>query len=137
MHKVFVYGTLLSGESNDISNLIKNPVFRGAARVCGQLFDLGAYPGLVLGANCADGFVVGELYEVNDRALAILDALEEIGEAVSGPLRIGRHEGDEYLRVMTQCLFADRTLPCWVYELRSPYLAGARRIDCGDWRRRI
>ena len=46
---VFVYGTLRRGGSNDITRLAPAPRFVGSAQLAGQMYDLGAYPGLILG----------------------------------------------------------------------------------------
>lgn len=71
--RLFVYGSLMTGESN-------HRVMRGA-RCLGptstvaafELFDLGAFPGLVRGGATS---VVGELFEVDDEGLARLDEFE-------------------------------------------------------------
>jgi gamma-glutamylaminecyclotransferase len=71
--RVFVYGSLLSGEPNHR--------ILASARCVGEthterrfaLHDLGAYPAMVAGGAHA---VVGEVYEVDARTLASLDALE-------------------------------------------------------------
>ena len=46
---VFVYGTLRRGGDNDITRLHPVPVWVGAATIKGVLYDLGRYPGVVLG----------------------------------------------------------------------------------------
>jgi gamma-glutamylaminecyclotransferase len=73
MTRVFVYGSLLSGEPN-------HRVLRGARRV-GEartaarfaLHDLGAYPAMIDGGARA---IAGEVYEVDEKTLARLDVLE-------------------------------------------------------------
>ena len=71
---VFVYGTLLVGESN-------HRFLKGAQLISPEartqpgfrLHDLGPYPGLTRGGEQA---VVGEVYEVDEPTLAALDRLE-------------------------------------------------------------
>lgn len=74
MTEVFVYGSLLSGETN-------HHVMRGAVLVRATstvaaftLFDLGPYPALLGGGATA---VEGELYGVDARLLARLDRFED------------------------------------------------------------
>lgn len=76
LQKVFVYGTLLKGNSNhdyylDESNLIGEAVLEGYA-----LYELGSYPGVkrMLGQK-----VKGEVYEVDDETLQKLNYLEGEG----------------------------------------------------------
>lgn len=71
--RVFVYGTLLRGESNE--RFLRSARLVGAARTrpAFTLYDLGAFPGLVEGGSVA---VTGEVYEVSEETLAALDRLE-------------------------------------------------------------
>jgi gamma-glutamylaminecyclotransferase len=71
--RVFVYGTLLAGECNHrhlvnarlVAEVKTEPAFR--------LYDLGPFPGLVAVGSDA---VIGEVYEVEEPTLAMLDQLE-------------------------------------------------------------
>ena len=71
MSKVFVYGSLLRGESN-------HRVLGGSKMVGigllpdAVMYDLGSYPAVVRGEGC----VVGEVYEVTTDVLRALDRLE-------------------------------------------------------------
>lgn len=83
---IFVYGTLLRGESRE--KLL--PGTRFPARVPGQLFVLagGAYPGCKLSGR-PDSYVQGEMVEVDDvpAVLRVLDRVEGFrGHGVSGSL---------------------------------------------------
>lgn len=71
--RVFVYGTLLSGERNH--HLLAHARLVGEARTepLFSLYDLGAFPGLVPRGSQA---VAGEVYEVDEPTLAALDRLE-------------------------------------------------------------
>src|SRR5512142_3139353 len=72
---VFVYGTLRRGERNDIARYRPPPLFVGPTSIDGCLYDLGAYPGIVLGGG---GRVVGEVYRITAAVEAALDVLEEV-----------------------------------------------------------
>lgn len=71
--RVFVYGTLLAGEGN-------HRLLEGARLVCAaitrpeyRMHDMGYFPAIVAGGECA---IVGEVYEVTALTLAQLDRLE-------------------------------------------------------------
>ena len=69
--KLFVYGTLMKGESNHL--WLDNALFLGDdERENAQLFDLGAYPMMLSGK----GIVRGELYHVPLKTVLLLDELE-------------------------------------------------------------
>jgi gamma-glutamylcyclotransferase (GGCT)/AIG2-like uncharacterized protein YtfP len=71
--RVFVYGTLLSGEPNH--RLLDDRDLVGPARTEARftLFNFGAFPAMVEGGETA---VTGEVYEVDAQTLARLDRLE-------------------------------------------------------------
>jgi gamma-glutamylaminecyclotransferase len=114
MHRVFVYGTLLIGESNH--QLIEGSRFIGPARtVLGyRLFDLGPFPAMI--AEGA-GSVAGEVFEVTSAVLEALDRLE------------GHPEW--YQR--TTIALADGT-SADAYLMRPEQVEGRLSIASGDWR---
>jgi len=71
--RVFVYGTLLSGEPNH--RLLVDAALVGEARTepVFELVSLGAFPAMVADGRTA---VAGEVYEVDAATLAELDRLE-------------------------------------------------------------
>lgn len=72
---VFVYGTLLRGEGNHDYYLQGNRC-KGKATVSGyEMYNIGAYPGIVPGARS----IPGEVYEVDYETLQNLDDLEGEG----------------------------------------------------------
>lgn len=73
-HAVFVYGTLKRGERHH--HLLASARFVGRGRTAPRfgLVDMGGYPAMVEGGRTA---VEGEIWEVDDRTLEKLDALEE------------------------------------------------------------
>jgi len=71
--RVFVYGTLLSGEPNH--RLLADAELVGAARTEPDfdLVSLGAFPAMIAGGATA---IAGEVYEVDRPTLDALDRLE-------------------------------------------------------------
>ena len=65
-HLVFVYGTLRRGGAGAMSIRFPNSQFIADAKVSGSLYDLGAYPGVLL--NESNSLVIGEVYEVDDNS---------------------------------------------------------------------
>ena len=113
--RVFVYGTLLSGEPNH--PVLAAAVLVGEARTGHEfeLVSLGAFPAMVPGGGTS---VTGEVYEVDSTTLGALDRLE-------GHPRFYRRstvrldDGGEVL----------------AYLLTPDQVRGRPRIDSGDWRR--
>jgi gamma-glutamylcyclotransferase (GGCT)/AIG2-like uncharacterized protein YtfP len=98
---LFVYGTLKRGCSNHAH--LAGQTFVAAARTPSgyRLYDLGGYPGLYPHAGDTAG-VTGELWSVDDAALARLDRFE------------GVHEG-LYRRTPLRLLAPHDTLPVHAY----------------------
>ncbi len=122
---VFVYGTLLRGESN-AHVLHDRPVRRvREARVRGALLETGQpYPVMVLDAGST---VHGELVELDDvgSRLGPLDALEEF----DGYGRPGRL----YHRTLVDAATDDGARRAWTYVAGETVGRGAR-IASGSWR---
>ena len=113
--KVFVYGTLLSGQENH-RLLLRSCLVSAAAQTMPEfeLVDLGAFPALVDGGRTA---VAGEVYDVDDATLERLDSLE------SHPTFYERRK----IRL------ADGT-SALAYFGKESWTSGRPRLDCGDWR---
>ncbi|WP_206174262.1 gamma-glutamylcyclotransferase family protein [Variovorax sp. RKNM96] len=120
MPHVFVYGTLRRHGRNDIARYRPTPVFVGEAGIAGTLYDLGAYPGIVLGGV---GRVKGEIYRVEPEVEAALDLLEEVAEDDSG----------EYIKREVRVAIGAQSLECLVYEIHPSRIAGHPVIGDGDW----
>ncbi|MGJ7506874.1 gamma-glutamylcyclotransferase family protein [Variovorax sp. GT1P44] len=118
---VFVYGTLRCGGRNDIARFHPKPEHVANARIAGTLYDLGAYPGAVLGGS---GKVVGEIYRIAPELEVQLDALEEVRPDDSG----------EYIKreLLVEVAGGER-LPCLVYEIHPERIRGRTVISSGDW----
>ncbi|PMS35219.1 gamma-glutamylcyclotransferase family protein [Trinickia symbiotica] len=127
MRYVFVYGTLRAGEINDIVRAaarhdIEAPRLTGTAAVRGRLYDFGLYPGLVLDAAAA-GLVHGDVYEIDDALVPVLDEIEEVYPGVEGLFKS---------REVTVAVDG-RNLTCLYYPVDAESVAGLPRIEIGDW----
>jgi gamma-glutamylcyclotransferase (GGCT)/AIG2-like uncharacterized protein YtfP len=120
MPHVFVYGTLRRHGRNDIARYRPAPVFVAEANIAATLYDLGAYPGAVLGGA---GRVKGEVYRIEPAVAAALDVLEDVAGDDSG----------EYIKRQVRVEIGARWLDCLVYEIHPTRIAGRRVIESGDW----
>lgn len=119
--QLFVYGSLLKGMS--LSSYMEGTRFLGPAYVKADMFYLGFYPGIIKGSN----IVYGELYEVNEEQLPIIDEVEdyiELDNKRSAYLRrpIDAYRLSDGKKVRTQAYFYNR----------SP--EGKSLIKSGDYR---
>lgn len=112
-HRVFVYGTLLTGERNHY--LMSSARLLGAASTppLYDLLDLEDYPALV--AN-GETVVHGEVYEIDEATLERLDALE--------------NHPDYYQRREISLDDGSRAL---AYLLPRALAPSASRIESGRW----
>ena len=117
---VFVYGTLRRGGRNDIARFRPEPFHVADAAIAGTLYDLGAYPGVVLDGK---GRVVGEIYSIEPEVEAALDVLEEVADDDSG----------EYIRRHVTVEAGAQHFECLVYEIHPSRIAGRAVIRSGDW----
>lgn len=120
-YRVFVYGTLLTGEEN---HEVAAPYVRAACpgKVNGRLYNVGPYPALVLGE---EGEVEGEWLTVTEEGLKAMDELEDYVE--------GRRD-NEYERVWVRD--ARKPIEGYVYVYPPEKAAGLPLIPSGSWRRR-
>jgi gamma-glutamylcyclotransferase (GGCT)/AIG2-like uncharacterized protein YtfP len=117
---VFVYGTLRRGGRNDIARFSPLPAHVADARIAGTLYDLGAYPGAVLGGH---GRVLGEIYRITQSVEAQLDLLEEVKPDDAG----------EYIKRDVWVAVGDEHLLCLVYEIHPERIVDKPVIAGGDW----
>ena len=117
-HLVFVYGTLRRGSARDMSTRFPNAKFIGDAKVTGSLYDLGAYPGLLL--NEGNSSVIGEVYEVDDELLNELDAFEA---------------SSSYWRKQVEISLGSDKRVSWIYtpEDNPEFYSLRTLITSGDW----
>lgn len=126
MPQVFVYGTLRAGEANDIllaaqRHGIAAPTLIGVGTIAGHLYDFGNYPGLVL--DRAGGPVLGDIYEIADALVPVLDEIEEIYPG----------QPSLFVRRTHVVTSAERALACLLYPVAESTVAGLPRIESGDW----
>lgn len=114
--RVFVYGTLRRGGSNDWR--MSGASWIGPAEVAGRLYRVDWYPGLV--PDPLAGPVTGELHEVDAAMLAALDD----------------YEGPEYRRVRARVALRGAvggdTCEAWLWEWLGD-IDETRRLATGDW----
>ena len=117
-HKVFVYGTLLTGERN--AHWAKNAK-RRPATTRGTIYDTGyGFPAFVKDGETR---IVGEILTVDDEGFASMDRLE-------GYPRLYRRE-----EIFVYPSTGGR-VKAWVYIMNS-LPANAKIIAGGDWRNRL
>jgi len=122
-HHIFVYGTLRRGGSRSIEDNFPPADFVSSGCITGELYDLGPYPGLLLQGNKP---VVGEVYQIDDAVLELLDAYE--GCNPSDP------EHSEYQRLSITALLPNGTsVDCHVYEISKNLTLGRSVVHGGDW----
>ena len=128
---VFVYGTLRRGDVRDITHLQPPPVFVGVASVQGVLYNLGAYPGLLLGG---EGRVTGEVYAITAALEQQLDSIEEVWPQPTG--EYSKREVEVQLRQHQANHEAPEAagLLCLLYEIDPARARGRPVILSGDWR---
>ncbi|AWO76132.1 MULTISPECIES: gamma-glutamylcyclotransferase family protein [Geobacillus] len=119
-YRVFVYGTLLTGEEN---HEVVAPYVRAvcSGKVNGRLYNVGPYPALVLGE---EGEVEGEWLTVTEEGLKAMDELEDYVEGRSN---------NEYERVWVRD--ACKPIEGYVYVYLPEKAAGFPLIPSGSWRR--
>jgi gamma-glutamylcyclotransferase (GGCT)/AIG2-like uncharacterized protein YtfP len=127
---LFVYGTLrqalIENVSAELAALMQSLSFIGTGMTYGQLFDLGEFPGAIVGANFATR-IVGEVYEM-PHPQAVFAVLDEYEGFIPGEL-----EASMFARIIENILLPDgRTLPCWLYVYNDWVLNG-RLIEAGDY----
>ena len=117
-HLVFVYGSLRRGGPGEMSIRFPNAKFIADAKVSGSLYDLGAYPGLLL--DKSNSLVVGEVYEVDDKLLSELDDFEA---------------SSHYCRKQVEVSISDHSSTSWIYvpEGGPDFYSDRTLIISGDW----
>jgi len=115
-HLVFVYGTLRRGGGRAMSIRFPNSKFIADAQVSGSLYDLGAYPGLLLDGS--NSLVIGEVYEVDEETLNELDEFEA---------------SSHYWRKQVEISLGARRQVCWTYEPSHEFYSPRTLITSGDW----
>jgi gamma-glutamylcyclotransferase (GGCT)/AIG2-like uncharacterized protein YtfP len=120
---LFVCGTLMKGLLR--SHLLGDYTFHGPAVIDQtDLYDLGAYPGIRNGS----GIVVGELNQIEEKDLSILDSVE-------GYIPEDKPKSLFTRKATTVTMLADgRTVDAFCYYYNRD-IGGAHQISHGDYRR--
>jgi gamma-glutamylcyclotransferase (GGCT)/AIG2-like uncharacterized protein YtfP len=115
-HLIFIYGSLRRGSAGAMSIRFPNSKFVAEAKVNGNLYDLGLYPGLVL--NGSNSLVTGEVYEVDDEVLSELDDFEATSN---------------YCRRQVEIPLGNQLTVGWTYEPNPGSYDPDALITSGDW----
>jgi gamma-glutamylcyclotransferase (GGCT)/AIG2-like uncharacterized protein YtfP len=113
---VFIYGSLRRGCARSMAVRFPGSKFIAGAKVHGILYDLGAYPGLLL--NESNSMVTGEVYEVDDEIMAELDEFEA---------------SSHYRRKQVELSLDGQAALCWTYEPDPEFYALNTLVTSGDW----
>ena len=99
-----------------MSDLFPAAKLIGQANLLGSLYDLGAYPGLLL--DEANSLVMGEVYEIDDEILRVLDEIEA---------------ASDYGRKQVEVSLGKHSVRCWVYKPNAQLAPQRILIASGDW----
>ncbi len=131
---LFVYGTLrkelVKQVSPELQAIMQSLRFISTGQIQGELFNLGAYPGAIVGAAFQTK-IVGEVYELPEshNTLDILDVYEGF---IPGEL-----EASLFARSAEAITLADgRQLECWMY-LYNDWVATGSLIESGDYVKQV
>ena len=127
---LFVCGTLrkalVKNTSPEIAALMQGLTFIGLGSLSGQLYDLGEYPGAIVGENFMTQ-IIGEVYELSEPQ-AVLDVLDVYEGFIPGEL-----EASLFARLQASVVLSDgQQLECWLYAYNDWVLNG-RLIEGGDY----
>ncbi|QEI04735.1 gamma-glutamylcyclotransferase [Pigmentiphaga aceris] len=125
-HHVFAYGTLRSGEANDLavhaeSRGLPPPRTLGQARVPGRLVDFGGWPGLIDDGTLPG--VLGEVFDVDASLLPLMDEIEEHVPGVDGC----------FVRRSIALQLDGLAVQAHYYPIDTRFLGDAVAIDHNDW----
>lgn len=122
MYNVFVYGTLRKEETND-HYLLNAKFLNDSCWIFGELYDTGmGYPAVKSHPSFK---VIGELYEVTDEELKLLDELEGFIEGATNNL---------YDRKKRMVYTRQGSHEAYTYYGADHLFLNARRIVSGDWK---
>ncbi len=97
------------------------PKLLGTATVRGHLFDFGLYPGLVIDEGGVD--VKGDVYEIDDELVAVLDEIEAVYPGVEG----------RFLAREVMLKVDGQVVNCRFYPVTPTAVKGLPEIKSGDW----
>ena len=123
---IFIYGTLRSGEINDLEKLaerfgLTQPARLGQASTSGTLYDFGDWPGLV--ASDSGKAIVGDVYAVDAALLAAMDVVEGYEP----------EQNTLFVRRRVRLEVDGQQLDCFFYPVDPARLGTAVPIEHNDW----
>ena len=122
---LFVYGTLLQPGNEFAAYLNKHCKFIGDGRIRGRLYDIGEYPGAVIG-NTEERYIYGSIFMMDDPdiILKVIDDYEGVGGLYQHP--------HEYIRETVSIYTTNDIMECWMYLYNLP-VAAYNEITTGDY----
>lgn len=123
---LFVYGTLLKDIRSSIADYLKTEShFTGEGYLCGRMYDLGRYPGVIVDEE-SPYMVFGHIFELKQpkTSLAVLDHYEAIPD--------GANATSEYIRTLVEIQFEKKQILCWVYTYNKS-VEGLVEIQSGNY----
>ena len=122
-HLLFVYGTLLQPGNEFGRYLAKHSRYFKSGKIKGNLYDIGAYPGLLINGGASD-WVYGDIYEVDNGTLKLIDDYEGYGPQQAQP--------NLYIRTLKAVQTARGETDAWVYLYNLP-VNGLQKIRSGNY----
>jgi gamma-glutamylcyclotransferase (GGCT)/AIG2-like uncharacterized protein YtfP len=127
---LFVYGTLrralVKNASPELATLMQGLRFVGSGKIHGQLYDLGAYPGAIVGENFETN-IIGEIYELSEPR-DVLEMLDVYEGFIPGEL-----EASLFARIQAPVTLPDgQCVECWLY-VYNDWVAMGQLIEHGDY----
>ena len=125
--RLFVYGTLRRGFRLHHHLARLGAQFESEAKVVGELFDLGSYPGAKPAPS--DGkWIFGEIYGLR-KVSATLAELDDVEQFLPGA-----PERSLFVRSQVQALLLDGIIQTtWIYWLAAEDTQNLPRIESGDY----
>ncbi len=126
---LFVYGTLRRGFRLHHHLVTLGARFESDARVAGELFNMGSYPGARPASRAGDSWVVGEIFHLRnpESDLKVLDQVEGfVPESL---------DESEFIRCPAPVILGNEETPqtAWIYWLADNFAGSLERIPSGDY----
>jgi|ERR1041385_4441623 gamma-glutamylcyclotransferase (GGCT)/AIG2-like uncharacterized protein YtfP len=121
---LFVYGTLLNHNNEFAVYLKDHSHFFANGKVKGKLYDIGEYPGAILGDG--DDYIYGVILQIEDPEVVFseIDDYEGYGDEQPEP--------NEFIRISADVETVSETVNCYVYVYNMP-VEGLEKIDGGRY----
>lgn len=122
---LFIYGTLLQPDNPFANYLSQNCTCISAGKLKGLLYDIGEYPGAVIGNN-TDNYIHGSIYQLHHpkENLRVIDDYEGYGLEQDLP--------NLYIRSVASIETDSGTVDAWIYLYNLP-TNGLPQIPSGNY----